>query len=61
MADEVSKPPPPGPTFLAAAGGGFVGAIAGAVVATSMMGDPDRAKIQEPEPQEQVLVGRNDE
>ncbi len=61
MNDEVSKPPPPGPVFLAAAGGGFVGAIAGAVVATNMMGDPDSARIQQPEPQEQVLVAGNDD
>ncbi len=61
MSDEVSKPPPPGPVFLAAAGGGFVGAIAGAVVATNMMGDPDSARIQQPEPQEQVLVAGNDD
>ncbi len=56
---DVNKPP----TYqllLASAGGGFVGAVAGVVVATNMMGDPDTGHIQAPEPQEQVLVGQND-
>ncbi len=61
--NDVSKPPPsPGVTFAAAAGGGFVGAIVGAVVATSMMGEPNTdARVQEPVPEEQVLVadGKN--
>ncbi len=61
MNDEVNKPPPPGPTLLAAAAGGFIGAIAGAVVATNMMGEPDSAKLQEPEAQEQALVASTEE
>ena len=61
--NDVSKPPPsPGVTLAAAAAGGFVGAVAGAIVATNMMGDPNNdAKLQEPEPQEQVLVAEGRE
>jgi len=33
--------PPPGKTFLAAAAGGFGGAILGVVAATALMGDAD--------------------
>lgn len=58
--NDVSKPPPY-QTLLAATGGGFIGAVAGVVVATNMMGDPDSAKIQEPEPEEPALVAENRE
>ena len=56
--NEVSKPPPsPGVTFAAAAAGGFIGAVGGAIVAANMTGDPNSdAKLEAPEPQEQVLV-----
>ncbi len=56
--NDVSKPPPSsGAVFVAAAAGGFAGAIGGAIVAANMMGDPNTdAKVQAPEAQEQVLV-----
>lgn len=53
--------PPPYVTAAAAAVGGFVGAVAGVVVATNMMGEPEgQARVQDPEPQEQVLVAENE-
>ncbi len=61
----MAKPsePPPGKTFLAAAAGGFGGAIVGAVAATSLMGDaakdnPGNGAVQpaEPQQQEEVMV-----
>ncbi len=56
--NDVSKPPPsPGVTLAAAAAGGFVGAVAGAIVAANMMGDANNdAMLEKPEPEEQVLV-----
>lgn len=56
--NDVSKPPPsPGLILAAAAAGGFVGAVAGAIVAANMMGDSNSdAKLLTPEPEEQVLV-----
>ena len=41
----ISKPPPQ-PSMLAAAGGGFVGALAGALVAASIMGNGDDSDSQ---------------
>jgi Na+/glutamate symporter len=56
--NDVSKPPPsPGVTFAAATAGGFVGAVAGAIVAAGMMGDSNSdANLDKPEADEQVLV-----
>lgn len=58
--NEINKPPPY-QTLLAATAGGFIGAVGGAAVATNMMGEPDTAQLQQPEPQEQVLVANKDE
>ncbi|MDJ0940678.1 MAG: hypothetical protein QNJ00_13035 [Woeseiaceae bacterium] len=58
--NEVSKPPP-WQTLAAATAGGFIGAVGGAVVAANMLGEPSgQARVQEPEPQEQVLVAENE-
>ena len=38
--------PPPLTTAVAAAAGGFVGAVAGAIVAASMTGSPDDSNAQ---------------
>ena len=53
--------PPPATNLAAAAAGGFIGALAGAVVAANMMGEPNtQSRVQDAEPQEQALVAENE-
>ncbi len=55
--------PPPSKTFLAAAAGGFGGAVLGVVAATSLMGDPEGGNDQganqvEETPATEVVVAK---